>query len=320
MAGKFILDSVRYWMNNYQLDGFRFDLMGLLDVETINNALMIVKNADPKGIIYGEGWNMPSNIPEEMRANMSNYLLMPEVGFFNDSFRDKLKGSQWNKSLGFCSGRKTSFMDLLYLFTGSSIDNYLFSYPNQSINYVECHDNFTYFDFLSEVAPDMPINEKEDYMAFALSCVLVSQGVPFIHAGQEFFRTKQGVENSYKSPDSINKIDWKRADEKKEYIDMVRDLISIRKEFNIFRQDRKSSIKDRFKVSNRSSSGQSLCIYGKGVDASFYVIFKNNYEFEYFDFDTTMTLLFDGRKRTSLLCESVNINKPGVYILMRGRE
>jgi pullulanase len=320
MCSKFILDSVRYWMNSYNLDGFRFDLMGLLDVETITNALMIVKSADPAGMVYGEGWNMPSNIPEEMRANMNNYNLMPEVGFFNDQFRDKLKGSQWTKSLGFTSGGKTSYLDLLYLVTGSCIDNYLFSSPNQSINYVECHDNFTYFDFLSEAAPNMPIEQKKDYMALALSMVLVSQGVPFIHAGQEFFRTKNGVENSYKSSDEINTVYWERADENWEYVEMVRDLISIRNDYNIFRQDRKSIIKDRFKLSNRVNDSNSLCISGKCVDGVFYVIFKNNYEFEYFDFDTTMTLLFDGRRRVSTVCESVNVNKPGVYILLKGRE
>ena len=320
MASKFILDSVRYWMNNYNLDGFRFDLMGLLDVETMTNALMIVKTADPAGMVYGEGWNMPSNIPEEERANMNNYMLMPEIGFFNDQFRDKLKGSQWTKSLGFTSGGKTSYLDLLYLVTGSCIDNYLFASPNQSINYVECHDNFTYFDFVGEIAPDMSLEQKKDCMALALSIVLVSQGVPFIHAGQEFFRTKKGVENSYKSPDEINMIDWSRCDENWEFVEMARDLIAIRDEYNIFRNDKKSIIKERFKLSSKSNNSQSLCVSGKGIDERFYVIFKNNYEQEYYDFDSVMTMIFDSRRRVNTICESVSLNRPGVYILRRGRE
>ena len=320
MASKFILDSVRYWMNNYNLDGFRFDLMGLLDVDTMNNALMIVKTADPAGMVYGEGWNMPSNIPDEERANMNNYMLMPEIGFFNDQFRDKLKGSQWTKSLGFTSGGKTSYLDLLYLVTGSCIDNYLFASPSQSINYVECHDNFTYWDFLSELAPDMPIEQKKDCMALALSMVLVSQGVPFIHAGQEFFRTKQGVENSYKSPDEINMVRWAQCDENWEFVQMIRDLISIRDEFNIFRNDRKSIIKERFKLSSKSNNSQSVCVSGKGVDERFYVIFKNNYEQEHYDFEQVMTMIFDSRKRVSIVCESVSIDRPGVYIIRKGCE
>ena len=318
MASKFILDSVNYWMKDYNLDGFRFDLMGLLDVETMNDALMIVKTHDPAGVIYGEGWNMPTIVPEDMRANMSNYLLMPGIGFFNDRFRDTLKGSQWTNSRGFTSGGKTSYLDIMYLVTGSCIDNYMFDSPNRTINYVECHDNYTFYDFISKIAPEMNEETKKDYMALALSMVIVSQGVPFIHAGQEFFRTKQGVENSYKSPDEINTVYWERADENWEYVEMVRDLIKIRSEYNIFCLDRKSNIKNSIKLSTKTDNRSSISMYGKGIDESFYVIFKNNYEYEYIDFEQVMTLVFNGRKRVDTECESFEINKPGVYILKRG--
>jgi pullulanase len=286
----------------------------------MNEALMIMKNADPNGIVYGEGWNMPSNIPEDERANMNNYLLMPNIGFFNDKFRDLLKGSQWNKTLGFASGGKTSYLDILYLVTGSSIDNYLFDSPNQSINYVECHDNYTFRDFVTSIAPNMSQEVMKDYAKLALSMVLVSQGVPFIHSGQEFFRTKYGVENSYKSPDEINMINWSLADENWDMVEMVRDLISIRKEYNIFRQYRKSVIKSSIKLSSKLSESNSIVTVGKGVEERFYVIFKNDYSYEYIDFESTMTLVFDGRRRTSTVCESFGFDKPGVYILLKGRE
>lgn len=318
MCHKFILDSVRYWARNFNLDGFRFDLMGLLDVDTMNEALMIMKNADPNGIVYGEGWNMPSNIPDEIKSNMNNYMLMPNIGFFNDKFRDLLKGSQWNKTLGFASGGKTSYLDILYLVTGSSIDNYLFDSPNQSINYVECHDNFTYRDFVTEVAPNMPEYVMKDYAKLALSMVLVSQGVPFIHAGQEFFRTKQGVENSYKSPDEINTVYWSLADENWDMVEMVKDLISIRKEYNIFRQYRKSVIKANIKISSKLNDSNTLVTYGKGVDEAFYVIFKNDYIHETITFDQSMTLIFNGRRRVSEVFDSVSFDKPGVYIVLKG--
>jgi pullulanase len=318
MASKFILDSVNYWMKDYNLDGFRFDLMGLLDVDTMNDALMIVKTHDPAGIIYGEGWNMPTIVPEDMRANMSNYLLMPGIGFFNDRFRDTLKGSQWNNTRGFASGGKTSYLDIMYLVTGSCIDNYMFDSPNRTINYVECHDNYTFYDFISKIAPEMSEETKKDYMALAMSMVIISQGVPFIHAGQEFFRTKQGVENSYKSPDEINTVYWERADENWEYVEMVKDLIKIRAEHSIFCLDRKSVIKNSIKLSTKTDNRSSISMYGKGIDESFYVIFKNNYEHEYIDFERVMTLIFDGRHRVDTECESLEINKPGVYILKRG--
>ena len=319
MTHKFILDSISYWVKNFNLDGFRFDLMGLLDIDTMNEALMIMKNADPNGIVYGEGWNMPAYIPEETRANMNNYMLMPNIGFFNDKFRDLLKGSQWNKTLGFASGGKTSYLDILYLVTGSSIDNYLFDSPNQSINYVECHDNYTYRDFVTSIAPNMSEEVKKDYAKLALSMVLISQGVPFIHAGQEFFRTKQGVENSYKSPDEINAIYWSLADENWDMVEMVKDLISIRKDYNIFRQYRKSIIKSSIKISSKLNDSDTLVTIGKGVEETFYVIFKNNYEREFIDFENTMTLIFDGRRRCNTVCESVSFDKPGVYILLKGR-
>lgn len=320
MASKFILDSVKYWINEYNLDGFRFDLMGLLDVDTMNKVQMIVKSSEPAGIVYGEGWNMPSNIPESNRANMNNYLQMPNIGFFNDRFRDRLKGSQWTKTLGFASGGNVSFMDILYLVTGSSIDDYLFSSPNQSINYVECHDNYTFYDFVKEIAPKMEEEVIKDYGRLALGMILISEGVPFIHAGQEFFRTKQGEENSYKSPDEINFIDWNRAKENLDTILMVKDLISIRKQYNVFRYDRKSIIKDRIKVSNRDISSKALRLSYKGIDEAFYVIIKNDYSYEYLDFKGVVTLIFNGKKRVSKVCESMELEKPGVYILRKGRD
>ena len=146
----------------------------------------------------------------------------------------------------------------------------------------------------------------------------MSQGVPFIHAGQEFLRSKQGVENSYKSSDEINSVYWENADKHWEFVEMVKDLIEIRSEYNIFRQDRKSIIKNSIKLSTKTDNRSSISMYGKGIDESFYVIFKNNYDYEYIDFERVMTIVFDGRKRTDTVCESIEMNKPGVYILKRG--
>ena len=320
MASKFILDSTRYWMKEFKIDGFRFDLMGLLDVETINNVQMIVKSCDPAGIVYGEGWNMPINIPESERANMSNCRQMPQVGFFNDRFRDLLKGSQWNRTLGYATGGNTNYLDVLYLITGSSIDNYLLSSPNQSINYVECHDNYTLHDFIKVLNPKISDETLNDYLCLAMGMVMVSQGVPFIHAGQEFFRTKQGVENSYCSPDSINKIDWTRADMNWEYVEMLRDLIAIRKEYNVFHYDRNSVIKEWIKLRNLDITSQTLRLTYRSVDYKLYVIIKNDYKYEYIDFKDIVTLIFDGRKRVSKVRGSIELEKPGVYFLLKGRE
>ena len=166
----------------------------------------------------------------------------------------------------------------------------------------------------------MPENIMKDYAKLALSMVLVSQGVPFIHAGQEFFRTKQGVENSYKSPDEINTVYWSLADENWDMVEMVKDLISIRKDYTIFRQYRKSIIKSNIKLSSKLNDSNTVVTYGKAVEDAFYVIFKNDYAQETINFEQPMTLIFNGRRRVSEECETVSFNKPGVYIVLKGRE
>ena len=172
---------------------------------------------------------------------------------------------------------------------------------------------------MTSIDPKMSDEVKKDYAKLAISMVLISQGVPFIHAGQEFFRTKQGVENSYKSPDEINTVYWSLADENWDMVEMVKDLISIRKDYNIFRQYRKSIIKSNIKISSKLNNSDTVVTIGKGVEETFYVIFKNDYSYEFIDFEHTMTLIFDGRRRCSQVCESVGFDKPGVYIVLKGR-
>ena len=176
------------------------------------------------------------------------------------------------------------------------------------------------YDFVKVQNPKIDETTLKDYLCLALGMVLVSQGVPFIHAGQEFFRTKQGVENSYCSPDKINMIDWSRADENWEYVEMLKDLIAIRKEYNVFHYDRNSVIKERIKLRNLDITSETLRLTYRSVDYKLYVIIKNNYKYEYLDFKDTVTLIFDGRKRVSKVRGSIELEKPGVYILLKGRE
>ena len=317
MVSKFICDSTRYWTQEFGIDGFRFDLMGLLDIETINTIYMNLKAVDPKGIMYGEGWNMPVLLDDNKRANMNNYLQMPNIGFFNDRFRNVIKGDQWSKSLGFSAGGSTSFLDILYLVTGSCVDNYLFDSPGQSINYVECHDNYTFFDAL-KVLGTLKDEEIKRAARLALSIVIISQGVPFIHAGEEFYRTKNLDENSYQSPDKINMIKWDTANDALPFINLVKDLISIRKDFKAFRQDRKTLIKERVTL---TSDIYSRCIKFniKNLDGTITVIIKNNDFYDYVDFKGMVRMLFDGNKRTNKLIASFEARHPGVYIFLKGR-
>jgi len=316
MVNKFIQDSSRYWSHHMGIDGFRFDLMGLLDIKTINDVLTELKSACPDGLIYGEGWNMPSNVKPNMQANMSNCDLMPEVSFFNDRFRNAMKGNQWNGTNGYAIGGAVNFNELLYLITGSSVDNYLFNSPNQSINYIECHDNFTFYDYIKKNNPNLSEEVVKDYCRLGLSLVIISQGVPFIHAGEEFYRTKHGVENSYKSNDEINKIDWLKAQESIDSINMVKDLIQIRKEHSSFRLDRKSVIKERTYLSYQESIKAKIT----GPDENIVVFIKNNYNPEHIEFRDDVKFIFDGIKKTSEIKRAIDLSKPGVYIYVKGRE
>ena len=318
MVSKFISDSTKYWVEEFKIDGFRFDLMGLLDIETINNIYIGLKAHDQKGIMYGEGWNMPSTIPDSQRANMNNHMQMPNVGFFNDRFRNIIKGNQWDHSYGFACGAMTNYLDILYLITGSCVDNYLFSSPNQSINYVECHDNYTFYDAM-KVLNKLTDDEIKEGARLALSLVLISQGVPFIHAGEEFYRSKSLVENSYQSQDKINQIDWNQAFENIEFIRQVKDLIEIRKTYNCFRYDKRSVIKDRVKIDDVDGYLRSIKILMKGIDESIIVVIKNNEKYDYIDFKGMVTMLFDGKKKSNKLIASVELKAKGVYIFRKGR-
>lgn len=318
MASKFITDSVRYWAKEFGIDGFRFDLMGLLDIDTMNNVQMTCKSIDDKSIIYGEGWNMLSNIPDNMRANMNNYYQMPSIGFFNDRFRNIIKGNQWDKSLGFAAGGNTNIMDILYLITGSCVDNYLFLSPNQSINYVECHDNYTFYDAIKVTNPKIDEDKLREACRLALGIVLISQGVPFIHAGEEFYRTKNGDENSYQSPDSVNMVRWDQMEKNHDFVQMTKDLIEIRKTHNAFRYDRKSLIKDRIKL-NDTGYQHHLRVSIRSINEDIILILKNNDTYDYVDFQGTTTMIFDGKKKCAKTMHSFELRHSGIYIFTKGR-
>ncbi len=238
MMKKYILDSIIYWTKEFNLDGFRFDLMGIHDVELMNNIRTELDRIDPSIIILGEGWKLDTPIPETMKANQWNTGKMPGIAHFNDSVRDIVKGSVFlDKEKGFISGKHVE--NLLYLnMSGaynmpSKIPS--FPSPDRVVQYVEAHDNYTMYDKLIKVDPNDPESKLIRRHALGTAIVLLSQGIPFLHGGQEFLRTKYGVENSYKSEDIINRYDWSRAYKYREAVNYISDLIKLRKEHKLFR-------------------------------------------------------------------------------------
>ncbi|MDE6732993.1 MAG: type I pullulanase [Oscillospiraceae bacterium] len=238
MARKFIVDSLVFLAREYHLDGFRFDLMGLLDLETLREAERKLRGINPDILLYGEGWTGGiSPLSESRRAVQKNARALPNYAFFNDRFRDAVKGSVFGeKDCGYVNGAADEwhFEPIREALSGELGEDFWTSDPRQTINYVECHDNLTLFDklkasFNSLHNEDHARIKKADKMAAAL--VFLSRGTAFLQAGQELLRTKNGDGNSYKSGDAVNSIKWNALEENRDVADYYRGLIAIRKRF-----------------------------------------------------------------------------------------
>jgi pullulanase len=269
MVRKYIIDSVLFWAKEYHLDGFRFDLMGVYDIETMNAVRHELDKIDPKIIIYGEGWTGgESPMDEKFRAVKSNTPKLNRIAVFNDDFRDAMKGN-WGSpyTLGFVSGQTLNEESVKYGIVAATyhpqiIYNYVASTkwawslaPNQSINYVSCHDNYTLYDKLKMSRPDASLFDLARMACLAGAIVLTSQGVPFLHAGVEMLRTKRGNGNSYKSGDEINLIDWSRKALFSYVTDYFKKLIAIRKKHPAFRMTKTDQIQKHLTFSKHYMPG-----------------------------------------------------------------
>ena len=236
MVHKYIVDSVKYWADEYHIDGFRFDLVGLIDIDTINDLMQEVKKDHPNVIFYGEGWTMPTHVtkPDVELCIQPNSHKVPGFAFFSDTIRDLMRGSVFFEDApGYVHGAQVSRDLLDACFMG--IPEWC-AQPCQSINYVSCHDNNTLIDRLTLAAQDTPMEILIRMNNLAAAFSILSQGVPFMQAGEELLRTKPGKktrfdENSYRSSDKVNSIKWEDLD-KEEYrhtLEYYKGLIAFRK-------------------------------------------------------------------------------------------
>lgn len=245
----YIVNSVKYWADEYHIDGFRFDLMAIHDTATMNRVAAELKKIRPEIFVYGEGWTASdSPLPVAQRALKENVSAMPDIAVFSDDIRDAIKGHYSNAAdKGFASGKpgleETVKIGIVASTSHPQVDyskgnNSKFPYaksPKQIINYVSCHDDLCLTDKLAKSMPEATENERKRVARLAQTIVFTSQGTPFMFAGEEVFRNKKGVHNSYQSPDSINAIDWTLKGENADQFDYYKELIKLRKAHPAFR-------------------------------------------------------------------------------------
>lgn len=237
MMRRYILDATAHWMSLYGVDGFRFDLMGILDIETMNQVTQLAQRLNPQAMIYGEGWHMPTLLEPERMATLYQASKMPQIGFFNDFFRDTIKGATMAdqvKKTGYATGH-AKWADralMAILGTVNQVSDHQplqFLTPSQTINYVECHDNHTLWDKLSKCAAGETIDQRMARQRMMTALVVLSFGVPFIHCGQEWYRTKFGDHNSYRSSDQVNAVNWDQVRQNSQAIAHFKACVGVRK-------------------------------------------------------------------------------------------
>jgi pullulanase len=273
MFRKFMVDSVTYWATEYHLDGFRFDLMAVHDLDTMKAIREALDKIDTSIMLYGEGWTADSAaIPYYEQALKTNIGKIPPIGAFSDDIRDAIKGSVFDfKGKGFVNGACDCEPRIKSAII-ASIDNWA-AVPTQSINYISCHDNLTFWDKLAISNAADTLEDRIRMYRLGAAILFTSQGVPFIQAGEEMLRSKDLDENSYKSSDKINSIKW---DEKTINIDTYeyyKGLIEFRKANDILRLKTSDDIRQNLKFLD--SCNKNVVMYMIG---DIFAIFNANKE------------------------------------------
>lgn len=302
MCRKYIVDSIVHWASEYMLDGFRFDLMGIHDIITMNEIRAELNKIDPTIIVYGEGWTGGEcGIPDELRALKCNAKQYPGVGAFSDDIRDGVKGHVFELTeRGFVNGAPNFEENIKFGVVGCTdypgIDMGKVSYsdapwaaaPTQTVNYVEAHDNLTIWDKLATSNPEDDEETRIKMDKLAAGIVFTAQGIPFIQFGQDFLRTKYNEEiggfdeNSFRSPDSVNNIDWNRKSEYKDVFNYYKGLIAFRKAHKSLRFTKTEQIAANLKFMDCSEPNMvayTVSASEDGDDKDILVVYNANRDF-----------------------------------------
>ena len=270
---EYIVEMVERYLKLFDIDGIRMDRMGILDLDTVNLIYKRLSEKKKDFLVYGEGWNMGDALEESQRASISNASRMPHIFMFNDHFRETV--------IHYVSGNDMIDEDVMKVLNGTPA--YLGS--DHSINYVECHDDYTFYDRMTIYKSDDHDHIMEKRSRLALALVMIAKGMPFIHMGEEFFRTKKNIRNSYNSGDEINMIDWARKDRNLATCEFLMDLISIRKEY-----------KDLYDLSGKMDFiKENGCLIAKTGDLKIFI--NQGPEELIFADQERSEIIFDGQRR-----------------------
>ena len=317
MMRRFMIESVKYWINEYHIDGFRFDLMGCHDIETMNAIRKAVDEIDPTIFIYGEGWSAGQcAYPQEKLGVKANTALMPRIAAFSDEIRDGLRGPFSDDTKGaFLAGLQGEEESIKFGIAGCidhpQVDMQKVNYskkawatePTQMISYVSCHDDMCLVDRLKASIPGISTGEIIRLDLLAQTAVFTSQGVPFMLSGEEMLRDKKGVHNSFESPDSINHLDWDNLKKYPQVFQYYKNLIQLRKNHPAFRLGSASLVRKHL-VFGKSGGPLVFCLKDHaGGDRwkDIYVILNASREQQTVDLpmDSYETVCDDGR-----ICET----------------
>ncbi|VEE81467.1 pullulanase [Streptococcus milleri] len=288
MFRKYMIDSLLYWVKEYNIDGFRFDLMGIHDIETMRQIREALDEIDPRILTYGEGWDMGTGLLPLDKAKKDNAFELSNIGFFNDTERDAIKGAEVYGGLkaGFVSGEATEAIIAKAILGSNELGTYLT--PNQVVNYVEAHDNYNLHDLLVELHPDDDDLTRTKRIELATAMNLLLQGMSFMELGQEFSRSKliatgengqtiqedhERAMNSYNAPDTVNQVDWDLIADHQESIDYIKKIIHLKTMTKEFSYQHYEDIYQHVFV-HSAHSGSGIVIF-EVKDEKYYLIIFN---------------------------------------------
>lgn len=278
MVRKFILESLLYWQEEYAVDGFRFDLMALTDRETIDEAMRALQKRNPHVLLYGEPWAGSHSTLAVERMTLWRTQNASRFALFNEAFRGAMKGDSDGTLRGFVQGNPACKVGVETGLVGSIAFDEGHDggarHPIHSINYFNAHDNLILEDKLLRSLPDARRNEAMTRLAFGI--LLTAQGIPFFHAGNEFRRTKHMDANSYHAPYAINAVDWSLKEEHRALFYYVKDLLALRRQYDVFRLGSADEVKNRVKIVDLASPNVIATLLQLDEPRAFLVCFYYN--------------------------------------------